>query len=147
MSADFFRSGRFNVRVATPSDADSRKCLGEYCTKGSVTGLADVLMESPLFIVVAMTVSRLRSTHALNLSAGNRDGLPCDRAGSLAAEPKHGIGDFRWGHEPRLRIVSGKFSNRLLVAAVGFLHDVVDDAGHMVLISQNWAPRISVSVS
>src|SRR5258708_19335722 len=121
MSADFFRSGRFNVRVATPSDADSRKCLGEYCTNGSVTGLADVLMESPLFIVVAMTVTRLRSTHALNLSPGNRDGLPCDRAGSLAAEPKHGIGDFSRGHKPPFRIMPEKFTNPLPLPPAPFL--------------------------
>src|SRR5258706_3467222 len=82
---------------------------------------------------------KLDSTHALNLSACNRDGLSCDRAGSFAAQPKHGIGDFRRGHEARLRIMSGKFSHRLLVAAAGFFHDVVDTAGEQIGIGETGA--------
>jgi hypothetical protein len=37
--------------------------LGEYCANGSVTGLADVLMESPLFIVV---IARSEATKQSN---------------------------------------------------------------------------------
>src|ERR1700688_2100582 len=78
------------------------------------------------FATPAMTVSKLRSTYALNLSACNRDSLSRDRAGSFAAQPKHGIGDFRRGHKPALRIMPGEFGHRLLAAAASFFHDVVD---------------------
>src|SRR5258708_39840074 len=50
---------------------------------------------------------KLRCTYALDLSACNRDGLPCDRAGTFAAQPKNGIGDFRRGYEARLRNMPG----------------------------------------
>jgi hypothetical protein len=50
--------------VATPSATASKKCLGEYCANGSVTGLADVLMESPLFIVVIARNQATKQSYA-----------------------------------------------------------------------------------
>src|ERR1700721_3082178 len=44
-----------------------------------------------------------------NLSTSNRDGLPGDGAGSLAAQPKHGIGDFRGRHKTAPRLLPREF--------------------------------------
>src|SRR6202035_5371184 len=77
-----------------------------------------------------MTVSNfLCDVRSSNFSARHSDGLPGDRAGALAAQPQHGIGDFRGGHEAALRIVPGELGDGLVMAAAGLLHDVVDAAG------------------
>jgi hypothetical protein len=60
-------------------------------------------MGSPLrIIVVRFGLSAARASH---FAACNRYCLPSDRAGSLAAQPKHGIGDLGWSHKAALWIM------------------------------------------
>src|SRR4051812_20900090 len=83
------------------------------------------------FASLAMTASKWCS-HPSDFAAGTRDGLARDGAGAFAAEPEHGISDFRGCHEPSLRIVLRQFSHGLLAAAAGLLDDVVDRAFQQV---------------
>jgi hypothetical protein len=41
------------------------KCLGEYCANGSVTGLADVIMEAPLLIVIIARSEATKQSNAV----------------------------------------------------------------------------------
>src|SRR5258708_36943891 len=75
-----------------------------------------------------MTVLNMGSARTLDLAARNCDGLSGDGGGALAAQPKHGIGDFGRRHEAALRIMPGKLGYPLRMAAARLLHDVVDAA-------------------
>src|SRR5207302_2592197 len=93
--------------------------------RGTVTGLAGLLMASPL----GSSYSRVCMARGLNFSTGHRYGLPGDGASALAAKPQNSIGDFLWRHEAALRIVIGELSYRLLAATAGLFHDVIDTSG------------------
>ncbi len=67
---------------------------------------------------------------------------------ALAPSPhshKHGIGDFRWRHQAALRIVFGELGHRLLAAATGLLHDVVDAAGDKIGIGKTGHTAFTVT--
>src|SRR5205823_8412603 len=69
-----------------------------------------------------------RASGRSDFSAGNGNGLSRDGAGTLTAQPEHGIGDFRRRYKTSLRIVFRQLGDRLLTAAAGLLHDVVNRA-------------------
>src|SRR5258707_12073327 len=94
------------------------------------------------FAALAMTVLNMGYARTLNLAARNSDGLSGDGGGALAAQPKHGIGDFGRRHEAALRIMPGKLGYRLRMAAARLLHDVVDAAGEQIGIGEPRAYRV-----
>src|SRR5258708_16062788 len=69
------------------------------------------------FAARAMTVLNMGSARTLDLAARNCDGLSGDGGGALAAQPKHGIGDFGTRHQAALRIIAAKLAFRLPLTA------------------------------
>src|SRR5882724_2454756 len=89
-----------------------------------------------------MTDSNERAPRASNFPTGHRDRLPRDRTGTIAAQPQHRVGDFRRRHETPLRIMFGKFGNRLRMAAAGPFYVFVQKAAYEIGIGEAGAHRI-----